>query len=204
MRSAKWWRALVPLAVAVVSSWAAAQQASQQNIRGTIARLDGQNLLVDTADGSVTVAMRSDTPVRTLVKKTLADIHPGDLVGTTSVPGDDGKLHAVEIHLFPAGASIAERQYPSDLTPRSIMTNAHVTGLAKAAQGQLLDVDYKNGTAEVIVDASTEIVAFAPYPGSLDDLQPGKAVYINANRSIDGALTATRMTVEKNGVKPPM
>ena len=82
------------------------------------------------------------------------------------------------------------------------MTNAHVTGFAKESQGQILAVDYKNGTAQVIVEPETPIVA--PAPGAKEDLVTGKAVFIIALKAADGTLKATAVTVEKNGVKPPM
>lgn len=72
------------------------------NIRGTIAKLDGQTLTVKSRDGRMLpVTLPPNYAVHTLVRKKLADIHPGDFVGTTSVPGKDGKLHAVEVHFFP-------------------------------------------------------------------------------------------------------
>ncbi len=199
-------RVLVAAVLAVLAGPTLAQApqpAPQTNIRGTIAKYEGQSLTVKSRDGgNVTIALTQNFMVRTLVKKKLADIHPGDFVGSTSVPGADGKLHAVEVHFFPANAPIPERQFPWDLKPGSLMTNAHVVGLAKGATGQTLSVDYKNGTAQVIVDPKTPVVG--PGPGTLKDLRPGKAVFLIAAKAPDGTLTANSVTVEKNGVKPPM
>jgi hypothetical protein len=84
------------------------------------------------------------------------------------------------------------------------MTNAHVQGIAKAAQGSLLSINYKGSVAEVIVDKKTAIVAPAPKPASAADLKPGRAVFILAAKADNGTFTSTNVTVEKNGVKPPM
>jgi hypothetical protein len=194
--------ALTTTAFAPVAS---AQAPQRINIRGTVAKLDGQALTVKTADkGNVSVTLAPNYMVRALVKKKLSDIHPGDFVGTTSVPGDDGKLHAVEVHFFPANLNLPETQSPWDSTARATMTNAHVQGVAKAAQGSLLSINYKGSVAEVIVDKKTQIVAPSPKAATPADLKPGRAVYIIATKADNGALTTTNVTVEKNGVKPPM
>jgi hypothetical protein len=201
-------RSSVFVAAAILAALAApalaqAPQGTPTNIRGTIAKLDGQTLTVKSRDGGmINVALASNFTVRTSVRKKLSDIHAGDFVGSTSLPGKDGKLHAVEVHFFPANAPIPDRQYPWDLRAGSLMTNAHVTGVAKAAQGRVLSVDYKNGTAQVIVGPRTPIVG--PGPGAPEDLKRGKAVFIIGTKSADGTITASNVTVEKNGVKPPM
>ena len=174
-----------------------------QRIRGTIVKLDGQTLTIKPREKTtLTVMLAPNYIVRTLAKKKLSDIKPGDFVGSTSMPGKDGKLHAVEVHYFPATVQIPDSQFPWDLAPGSIMTNAHVVGAAKGTHGTTLSVDYKNGTAEVIVGPKTPIVA--PAPGTPADLKRGKAVYLQATKGADGMLTAGNVTVEKNGVKPPM
>jgi len=191
------------IAAAAPVAHAQAPQGTPANVRGTIAKLDGLSLTVNAPDGTIAVVkLTPNFAVRTLVNKKLSDIQPGDFVGSTSVPGEDGKLHAVEVHFFPANVPIPDQQYAWDLQPGSLMTNAHVTGVAKAPQGQLLSVDYKNGTAQVIVEPTTPIVA--PGPGSLEDLKRGKAVFLFARKTADGSYTANAVTVEKNGVKPPM
>lgn len=193
------------LAVLALPTMAQAPQGTPTNIRGTIVKLDGQMLTIKPPAGSaMVVKLAPNYAVRSLVRKKLADIHAGDFVGATSLTGKDGQQHAVEVHFFPANAPIPERQFPWDLRQGSLMTNAHVTGLAKAPQGQVLSVDYKNGTAQVIVGPKTPIVGPAPAPGTPQDLKRGKAVFLIATKAADGTLSAGSVTVEKNGVKPPM
>ena len=36
-----------------------------------------------------------------MVKASMADIKPGMFVGSTAMPGADGSLRAVEVHIFP-------------------------------------------------------------------------------------------------------
>ena len=72
------------------------------NIRGKVVKLDGQNLTVKTREGhTVKITLAPNTAPRALAKKKLSDIKPGDNVASTSLPGKDGKLHAVEVHFLP-------------------------------------------------------------------------------------------------------
>jgi hypothetical protein len=192
------------LAALATPALAQAPPSASSNIRGIIAKFDGRVLTVRTPErATITVTLAPNFMIRSLVRKSLTDIRPGDFVGSAAVPGDDGKLHAVEVHFFPADTEIPDRQFPWDLRPGTLMTNAHVIGLAKASAGSVLSVDYKNGTAQVIVDATTPIVA--PVPATARDLKRGKAVFIFApTKTADGILTANNVTVEKNGVKPSM
>jgi hypothetical protein len=189
------------LAAIALPALAQAPQGTPTNVRGKIAKLSDHSLAVKEAGGkTVTVMLAPDTAVRTLVRKKFSDIKTGDHVASTSVPGKDGKLHAIEVHFLPP--FVPDSQFPYDLKPGSIMTNAHVSGVAKAKSGSTLSVDYKNGTSQIVVDRKTIIVASVA--GEMSDLKPGKAVYLRALKHPDGSITANNVTVEKNGVKPPM
>ncbi len=171
------------------------------NVRGKIVKLSGQTLTVKTREGATdTIALAPNTAVRTLVKKKLSDIKDGDYIASTSMPGKDGKLHAVEIHYLPP--QVPELQIPYDLSPGSVMTNAHVTGVAKMTGGSTINLTYKGASTAIVVDSKTKIVA--PADGTMADLKPGKAVMIRANKAADGSLSTNAVTVEKNGIKPPM
>lgn len=189
------------LAALAMPAFAQAPQGTPTNIRGKIVKLDGQNLTVKTREGpTVVVALAPNTGVRSLVKKKLSDIKNGDYVASTSMPGKDGKLHAIEIHYLPPAAP--EMQIPYDLKQGSVMTNAHVSGIAKAKTGSTLTMTYKGSTADIVVDPKTVIVTTADL--AMSDLKPGKAVFLRATKAADGTIAANNATVEKSGVKPPM
>jgi hypothetical protein len=181
-----------------------APEGTPTRIRGTVEKLDGQNLTVKSREGpQLTIALAPNFTVSAVVKKSLADIKTGDFVGAASTKGTDGKLHALEVLIFPEalrGTGEGERAW--DLTPDSLMTNATVAGVASAAQGQALKVTYKGGESEIIVAPNTPVVTFAPGDASL--LKPGAAVFIGALKKPDGSLSAARVNAEKDGVKPPM
>jgi hypothetical protein len=173
-------------------------------LRGTVEKLDGPALTVKSRDGqSVTVTLAPNYTVATLVKKSIGDIKPNDYVASTGVKGTDGKLHAVEVRIFPeAMRGSGEGQFPWDLKPDSTMTNATVTGTAAEAKDQLLTVSFKGHTSEFIVDPDCPVLGYTQGDPSL--LKPGAAVFVVASKAADGSLTAARVTAEKDGVKPPM
>jgi hypothetical protein len=178
-----------------------APSAPPSNHRGKVVKLDGQNLTVKTREGqTVKIALAPNTAARALAKKKLSDIKPGDNVASTSLPGKDGKLHAVEVHFLPP--VVPESQSPYDFKPGSLMTNAHVTGIAKAKNGNVLTVSLKGQPTDVMIDKNTAIVG--PADATMADVKPGKAIFLRANKAPDGSYTANNLTIEKNGVKPPM
>src|SRR5215471_1531082 len=167
--------------IALIAVPAIAQNAPEgtpTRVRGTVEKLDGQNLTVKSREGAdLTIVLAPNFAVGYLVKKSLADIKSGDFVATTSIKGTDGKNHSVELRIFPEELrGRGEGQYPWDLKPDSLMTNATVTGIAGAPQGQTLKVSYKGGESEIVVDPDTPVFGYGASDASL--LKPGAAVFI--------------------------
>jgi hypothetical protein len=186
---------------------AAAQNAPEgtpTRIRGTVEKLDGQTLTVKSRDGQpLTIALAPNFTVSYLVKKSLGDIKAGDYIATTSTKGTDGKNHAVELRIFPeALRGTAEGQFAWDSMPNSLMTNATVSGITGAPQGQTLKVTYKGNESEIVVDPDSSVFGYSAGDAAL--LKSGAAVFIVALKKADGSLSASRVTAEKDGVKPPM
>ena len=173
-------------------------------IRGTVDKLDGQNLTVKSRDGQMlTIELAANVAVITLVKKSIADIKAGDYVASTGVKGTDGKIHAVEVRIFPEAArGTGEGQYPWDLMPDSIMTNATVGKVDQAPQGPVLHVTFKGTESEYTVGPDVPVLANGP--GDISLLKPGVAVFVIALKHEDGKLTSARLYAEKDGIKPPM
>jgi hypothetical protein len=199
--------ALFGLSIAASTSTGHAQtpRALPLRVRGTIATFTDHMLTVETRGGAlVRVALAPKFVVRTVVRKRLADIHHGDFIASTAVRGKDGHLHAIEVHIFmPAQRGVVpEGQFPWDLEPHSLMTNAIVTGIGRIKAGRMLTVTYAGKSVDIDVARGTPIVGFAP--GRVDMLKPGRAVFILAKRRTDGSLMAANVTVESKGVKPPM
>ena len=67
-----------------------------------IQSFDGKMISIKTAvEGNVvTAALAPDARIIMNVKKTVADIKPGDFVASGGTRGADGKIHANEIRIF--------------------------------------------------------------------------------------------------------
>jgi hypothetical protein len=172
-------------------------------VRGTVEKLDGQNLSVKERDGStVAVTLAPNTTVATLVKKSVADIKPGDFVASTGIKGKDGKLHAIEARIMPAPTPDGGRQYAWDLMPDSVMTNATVGTVTQVSDGAVLHVTFKGGESEYTI--GPDVPVFATAPGDMTLVKPGAAIFVIARKHPDGSVTSGRLYAEKDGVKPPM
>jgi len=183
--------ALVIGFVAAPGLTALAQQADLR-IRGTIEKIDGQELVLHASDGAETsIALDSKTAVFINQPSSLNAIKAGDYVASAAVKGADGKLRSKELRIFPeALRGVGDGQRPMD-SPDTLMTNAAVSEVVAAPEGQVVKVKYKNGTAELIVGPQVPIIAVvAAQPSAL---KPGAQVFITATKSSDGTITATRI-----------
>jgi hypothetical protein len=142
------------------------------------------------------------TRIQSLVKKSLADIKAGDFLASTGVKGTDGKLHAIEVRIFPQAQPDGGRQFAWDLGLDSVMTNATVGTVTEAPQGKVVHVKFKDGESEYSIGPDVPILANAP--GDMSLLKPGAAVFVIALKKPDGTVTAARLYAEKDGIKPPM
>jgi hypothetical protein len=171
-------------------------------IRGTVDKLDGQVLSVKERDGQITTVTLAPGAVQILVKKSLADIKPGDFAASTGIKGKDGKIHAIEARIFPKATPDGGRQFAWDLSPDSVMTNATVGTVTKLSEGEVLHVTFKGGESEYSIGPDVPVLATAP--GDMSLLKPEIAVFVIALKHPDGSMTSSRLYAEKDGIKPPM
>ena len=86
-----------------------------EHVRGTISSVAAQSIVVDTAQGPVTIATDSTTGYIAETPATAFDIKPGTFIGTANVQRD-GRNEAVEVHIFPESMrGTAEGDYSWDL-----------------------------------------------------------------------------------------
>lgn len=194
-----------------------AQTPAQTRIRALIVSFNAPALTVKTEDGdTLIVTVPSDLRIMANATATLADIKPGDFVGSAADKGPDGKLHAEEVHIFPeAMRGTGEGHRPMGPDPNRSMTNGTVSaappdpeartmtnGTVSAASGdssRTITIQYDGGVQEIEVGPDVPIITLVVGDASL--LKPGAEVSIVAVQK-DGALVATRLTAEKDGVKP--
>src|SRR5215510_8631521 len=194
--------ALLCSALALASAAADAQ--TNVRVRGTITSLDGNVLAVKSRDGKdLSIQISDKTGVAYVIPVKLADIKPGDGLGTTAVEGPDGTLVAREIHTFPPALGVPnEGHRPWDTEPGSTMTNARVSAIVQAAKGRELTLAWKDGTKKLLVPDGVPIVTTVNADRS--HLKPGEYVFLNTEVGADGKMIAVgRIQVSKDGVRPP-
>ena len=196
--------ALAGLIVVPALAQSPAPQAPPVRVRGTVEKLDGNQLTVKSRDGqSVAITLADNVGIVYLVKKSMADVKSGDYLASTGIKGTDGKIHAIEVRIFPeALRGAGEGQYAWDLKPDTVMTNATAGQITKSPDGNVVSVTYKGTTSDYTIDPTTPIFTYAQ--GDTGLLVPGAAVFVIAQKKDDGSLTSARVTAEKDGIKPPM
>jgi hypothetical protein len=191
------------VALLLASGFAAAAEPTTR-VRGVIERVEGPVLTIATREGpSVQLTLTPDATITALVPADLAAAGKGSFIGTSAVPQPDGRLKAQEVHILPEamrGAGEGHRAW--DLTPDSTMTNATVEAAVSEVAGRVLTLTYKDGQQELVVPPDTPVVTLAPGDASL--LKPGNHVFLSATQQPGGGLTASRITVGKDGLVPPM
>lgn len=197
-----------------------------QRVRGKIEAYDPATrmLNVTTTDKKpMLIALQPDVRVIYDARLKLTDIKQGDFIGSTTLKTSDGKLRAQEVHVFPASMRGAgEGQYvTSDATPNRLMTNATVAQVtAVAANRGTIALNFRGaaaaadgtcsgragtgagctGNAEILIAPGIPIIGVIMGDESL--LLPGMAVSVSAMPGSNGTLESSRLTVEKDGVKP--
>ena len=198
---------LMLLALSAVAAGAAsAQNAPVAVARATVETVasDGASLAVRTRAGEErTIRLTPKTRFVLVAPASLAEIKTGAFIGVAAMPGDNGALKAMEVHIFPElMRGTGEGSRPFDLAPGSSMTNGAIAARVDGVDGPKLTVTYKGGEQTIIVDAKTPIVGFEP--GSQSDLKPGAAIIARGPRENDGSVDAAFVVVGKDGLVPPM
>ena len=187
------------LALLVLMLVSASAMAQNMRVRGTISSLDGDVLAVKTREGKdVKLQLAPDAQVVTTKKVSAEEFKPGSYVGVTSVKGSDGRLVAKRIHAL--GPQVPQMHGAWDGIPNSMMTNSNITGITKMGSGSELTLKNKDGEQKILVNSETEYYNFVP--GTRADLKKGETIFTGAR--VDGdKILAQRVTVSKDGVKPP-
>jgi hypothetical protein len=193
-------RQVAGLAMGFVLLVAGAQAQTNVRIRGTITAVDGKTLAVKSRDGKdLRIELADNVAVAVAKPIRFEDIKAGDYVGATTIPGPNGTQVAVEVHYL--APTTPEGQLAWDLQPGSTMTNANVDSRVVGTAANELTLTYKGGTQKIVVPASAALVRAVP--GARADLVVGEYVFIGAQQAADGTLSAARVQVSKDGVKPP-
>ena len=180
---------LIALVIGFLGTFPAAAQQADLRLRGTIEKINGKSLVL--SGNAATLSLDSGTAVFVTQPSSLSAIKPGDFVASAAIKEADGKLHSKDLRIFPeALRGLGEGQRPME-TPDKIMTNASVSEVVAAPEGQVVKVKYQNGTAELIVGPEVPVTALVA--SDVSALKPGTNVFILAGKAADGTVIAKRI-----------
>ncbi len=196
------------MALLLATTWGVAQD-KLVRIRGTIEKVDGQNLQVKSREGKdISVRLSDKARFTAMTKASLKELTPDTYIGVTAMPQADGSQKAIAIHIFQDfQRGTGEGFRPWDLQPGSTMTNAAITTTVAGTDGQVVTVRYKQADKvdekKIIVTPQTAIVRYIP--GDRADLKPGVRVFLNNAKPMpDGTVEAPTVSYGRDGVVPPM
>jgi hypothetical protein len=189
--------------VPTISSAAGPGDASVR-VRGTVVARNADQLEVKSREGdSVKITLKQGWVASGVAKAAISDIKPGDYVGIASLPKAQGGDGALEVVIFPpAMKGTAEGSFGWDLQPNSSMTNATVSNAVKSVEGSAVTVTYHGQEKKISIPTGTAVVTLTQ--ATPDDVKPGAAVFVSAEKDAAGNLSSGRLVVGKNGVVPPM
>jgi pimeloyl-ACP methyl ester carboxylesterase len=182
---------------------AVAQQTAQVNVRGQIEAIEGSAISVLTREGQhLQLALDHATRYSAVRPVDANVIKPGTYIGAAGTPTAGG-VKALEVMVFrEERRGTGEGHHDWDLVPGSSMTNATVSAVTPVEGGRDLELTYQGNSLKLTLPDDVPIVTFAPADGS--DLKVGVAIFAVAAPAADGRLRATSVSIEKEGVKPPM
>jgi hypothetical protein len=182
----------------------ASEQPAPTQVRGAIALVKDQDLIVATSAGDVRVIVTDKTVIRGEFAIKFSEITAGMYLGTTATKQPDGNFLASEVHVFSEDQrGTGEGHRPLGSAPESgaTMTNANVERVEDVAvkdiKGRLMSLKYKDGEVKVLVPPDIAVVKRVLGDRSL--LKAGTEVSLQASRSADGTLSATQITVRAAG-----
>ncbi|MFZ1923285.1 MAG: hypothetical protein WAU57_16795 [Xanthobacteraceae bacterium] len=189
---------------ALAATAALAQQPPTVRLRGTIEKVNGHSVMAKSAKGDeLKLNLADKVMVVEVVKASLADIKPGDFVGSGAMPQPDGTQKAIEVHIFPASMrGTGEGFRPWDHGPTSTMTNGTVGATVTGVSGPMLTVKYKDGEQKIMVPPDAPVVRFQI--ADLSAIKPGAPfAVLAAVKQSDGSFNVGRINVGQNGASPP-
>jgi len=172
-------------------------------LRGVIEQVDAQSITIKERRGEIIkIAMPPNLNITEVYPIKMSDIQENSFIGTATLTSSSGRLEALEVLVFPeVMRGNGEGHYAWDLMPGSMMTNANVSQLKTIGSGRELKLEYKGGSQVVYVPESTPIVTFRPGSSALLVSQANAILTVIEK---DGQVTLLRITVGKDGFKPPM
>lgn len=182
------------IGIAMVATSASAAPAHR--VRGTIASVSGDTIVVTGSDGKpVTVKTNPGTRIIGQTPGRFEDIKNGDLVRVVATKAQDGSLTALEVRDVPSGLQISTRGRGGQKELKS--GKVLVSGSVVSTRGNTLSVTTTDAVVTTItVPQGAQIQRVTQIP--LGSLAPGARVALQGTDNPDGTVTAVLIMVGGN------
>jgi hypothetical protein len=200
--------ALVPTigAAQMTASHAPPNTPNVKRIDGTVARVDGNEILLRVKGGTTeTYQLSPAVQIRLSRPAQMTDLSPGAAAGCTSVYNDGATVLASECHIFPEGmrgVATASSPTPASSTPTVEGTVTDVSEAVGAYKGKgrhlLIRIADPGGTTTTMTISSlTEITTVKP--GDASALKVGARVRGISQQAADGTGVIQVLTIMSAG-----
>ena len=178
-------------------------------LRGTVASVSANQLVLKSDTGNVTVALSQPFHLYVRAPSDLSKVKESSFIGVTTVKQPDGSERATEIHVFPEelrGVGEGSRMMaPNTSAAASRMTNGNVSasrmtngavsqsrmsnGSVSSTTGSSLVVQYSGGSQNVTVPPNTPVTELKLASKSV---AAGDQIAVLAKKAPDGSLTSDK------------
>ena len=169
--------------------------AETERLSGVIETVDGHAVTAKSEKGdALKLNLADKVVVVEVVKASLADIKPGDFIGSGAMPQPDGTQKAIEVHIFPESMRGTGEGFKPWTRPGSTMTNGTVGAAVTGVNGQVITVTYKGGEQKIVVPPGTPIVRYQI--GDMSAVKPGAAFSVFAAvKQPDGSFNVAHINI---------
>ena len=188
----------------LAAAQAFAQQPPTVRLRGTIEAIDGHTVSAKSDKGAaLKLELADKVMVVAVVKGSLAEIKPGDFIGSGAMPQPDGTQKAIEVHIFAESMrGTGEGFHPWTHGPTSTMTNGTAGTTVTGVNGPVVTVKYKGGEQKIVVPADVPVVRYKI--ADLSAIAAGDPfTAIASAKQPDGSFAVGRINVGQGGASPP-
>jgi hypothetical protein len=174
---------------------APAQAPKPERLAGTIETVDGHRVTAKSDNGAALKLNLADKVLVVAVQKAaMADIKPGEFIGSGAMPQPDGTQKAVEVHIFAESMRGTGEGFRPWTQPGSTMTNGTVGETVTGVSGPVITVKYKGGEQKIVVGPTVPIVRYVV--SDMGVLKPGRPfTVVAAVKQPDGSFNVGRINV---------
>jgi hypothetical protein len=164
------------LALALCTTPGIAASGGNTPVRGVVIGISSESMEIQSATGSVTVAITDGTRVIRTVSGTVADLRRGQIVGLVR-NASSGRV--TQLHIAPPGTKLGE--VPPAWGQGRGRGQANRTARIRAVSAKTIRVRYANGRV-VTYRLAAKPTVIKDFPGRIGDIAIGQTVFVTRTK----------------------